>query len=375
MASIYIHIPFCKTKCHYCNFFSTVSQKDRPELINSIVDEIGLRHDYLDSNIIDSIYFGGGTPSLLTEMELNSIFSKINEHFILSLDCEITLEANPDDISIDKLKLFKDQGINRLSIGIQSFDDGLLEKLNRIHTSKDAIKSVELSKKYGFENLSIDLIFGIPGLNNELWEKEIDIFLNMNIPHLSSYFLTVEPNTALHHLIKKNKYPNVDEKLGIDHFKILMDKIYDEKYDHYEISNYALNGMISKHNSNYWKSKSYLGIGPSSHSYNFVSRQWNASSIKKYIESIKNGNRFLDFEELSLEDRYNEFVMLGLRTSWGINISEVENIFGSNISNYFKTRINITRFKENTIITDNCIKLTRNGKILADGLAAELFIT
>lgn len=374
MSSLYIHIPYCKQKCHYCNFYSTANFKNRNNLINSIIREIKYRSNYLIDKKLESIYFGGGTPSILSNGELEKIFIEIRNQFTIDKDCEITFEANPDDISISKLDEIKEFGINRLSIGIQSFDDDILNKLNRVHNSKDAIKSIELAKLKGYNNISIDLIYGIPGLTMDKWISNLEIFRQLNLPHLSSYFLTVEEKTALDVLIRKGKYPKLNEKEGLAHYDYLQEFILKNNYDQYEISNFSRDGKISRHNSNYWKNKPYLGIGPSAHSFNLNSRQWNKSSIIKYIEDVDKLNFDSDVEVLSEKDKFNEFIMLGLRTSFGINLEEVKFRFGKKYFEYLSSYINSSLNSENLLFTNNILKLSSKGKKHADGIASDLFI-
>ncbi len=371
MSALYIHIPFCNKKCHYCNFFSTVSLKSKSKIVEAIIKEIEQKKNYLQTNILETIYFGGGTPSILSDIELSSIFNKIHQTFNVSKECEITFEANPDDINKDKLLLYKGLGINRLSIGIQSFNDETLKKLNRNHTAKEAISAIELSRKIGFDNLNIDLIYGIPGLTDDLWREELQKFFEFNIPHLSAYNLTVEPQTALEILIKKNKYPNLNEDEAINHFHYLLEFLNKNGYYQYEISNFSKFGKESKHNSNYWKNLPYLGIGPSANSFNILSRQWNHSSIKLYLESIETGQEFEEKEILSINDRFNEYIMLGLRTSWGIDIEIVKNSFGLNYKNHLEKYIekNYIYFQRNI----SKIVLTPKYRMQADRIASELF--
>ena len=371
MSALYIHIPFCKQKCHYCNFFSTVSIKNKSEIVEAIISEIEQQKNYLQSNILETIYFGGGTPSILNDKELYSIFKKIHEVFVLKKNCEISFEANPDDITTDKLLLYKQLGINRLSIGIQSFNDTILKKLNRSHNSKDAISAIELSKKYGFDNLNIDLIYGIPGLSDKLWKEELNMFFKFNIPHLSAYSLTIEPKTALDILIKKKKYPNLIEEESISHFNYLIKFLERNGFNQYEISNFSKLGKESKHNCNYWKNQPYLGVGPSANSFNIVSRQWNHSSINLYLENIKLGNEYKAKEVLTLDDRFNEYIMLGLRTSWGIDFNIIKDTFGIKYKNHLETYFNDNSnyFQK----SNSNIVLARNYRMLADRIASELF--
>ena len=374
MSSLYIHIPFCKQKCHYCNFYSTASSKNRDELINALAFEIRGRSNYLKNKTLDTIYFGGGTPSILTQKEISLIFDSIHSSFIIKDDCEITFEANPDDINSEKLNNIIDFGVNRLSIGIQSFDDDILKRLNRVHNSKDAIKSIELAKSKGISNISIDLIYGIPGLSLEKWKNNLNIFKKLDLPHLSSYFLTVEEKTALDILIRKGKYPKLIEEEGLEHFDYLLKFIEDNEYEQYEISNFSKKGLISKHNSNYWNNMAYLGIGPSAHSYNLKSRQWNKSSINNYILDIKNLNFDSEIEILSEKDKFNEYVMLGLRTKFGVDLNRIKRQYGDSYFDYLLGHINNNINSEYVKFENNILKLSKIGKKYADGIASDLFL-
>ncbi|OYT12420.1 MAG: coproporphyrinogen III oxidase, partial [Bacteroidetes bacterium 4572_112] len=341
---------------------------------NSIILELQIRKKYLNNSTLETIYFGGGTPSILTNSELARIFAAITSNYGISHNCEITFEANPDDINSDKLDQFISQGINRLSIGIQSFDDSILKSLNRVHSATEAIKSVDLAKSKGIDNISIDLIYGIPGLSMQKWKDSLNIYNKMDIPHLSSYFLTVEEKTALDVLIRKGKYPKLKEEEGLAHFDYLLEFCDNNNIEQYEISNFCKKASISKHNTNYWKNNEYLGIGPSAHSYNLISRQWNKSSINNYIADINNKSFSADLEILSEKDKFNEFVMLGLRTMWGIDISEIENRFGSEYQNYLLNYIK-NNIKNGFIeFNDNILKLSLKGKKYADGIASDLFM-
>jgi len=373
MSSLYFHIPYCKSKCHYCNFYSVVNTKNKQQLLAGINKELKLRKDYLKDNKLKTIYFGGGTPSILSNNEIRTIFNNISKNYDIDKNCEITFEANPDDINREKLLALKENGVNRLSIGIQSFNNDILKKLNRKHSGETAIESVKLAKKYGFENISIDLIYGIPGLNNHIWKDSLKIFKELQIPHLSSYFLTVEQNTALDILIRKGKYPKLIEKEGIEHFEYLLDFCEQNNIEQYEISNFAKKGRLSQHNTNYWKNREYLGIGPSAHSYNGNSRQWNISSISDYILEGKNNFKNCEKEILTENDKFNEFVMLGLRTSWGVNLLEIKERFGIEKMNFIKSKI-INYKKQNYLISDNeNLILSKSGKIYADGIASYFF--
>ena len=374
MAGIYIHIPFCKQKCHYCNFYSSVSHKYHNEFIVALIKELNSRTSYLKNNIVDTIYFGGGTPSLLSIDELNQILATINNGFNVSPNAEITLEANPDDLSKEKLfDLYKYTQINRLSIGIQSFFNDDLHYLNRVHSGVQAQKSIENALKIGFNNITIDLIYGIPTLTDKKWKENLNKFFDFGIPHLSSYSLTIEPKTALNVLIKKNKLKNTDEIESIKHFEILLDKTKKNKFINYEISNFALDGYFSKHNSNYWLGKHYLGVGPSAHSYNGTSRQWNITNIKQYCKQNNTEEIIQETENLTQEQQYNEHVLTSLRTSWGCNTEKIKNEFGTKYSSYFITNIKAAIVEKKVVCHNNTYTLTDKGKLFADGIASTLF--
>ena len=374
MAGIYIHIPFCKRKCHYCNFYSLASQKNKEAFHKALLKEIVLQKKYLQGKTIDTIYFGGGTPSLLSSKELGEILNQIHKYFSVSTTAEIDLEANPDDLNKAVLFDYHSLGINRLSIGTQSFDDEILQKLNRVHSAQQAIDAVQIAQSQGFENISIDLIYGIPGLSNQLWNESIAQALALNVPHLSAYHLTVEPNTALDVLIRKNKYPQPNEAEGVEHSLMLMKQMQAKGYEHYEISNYAIPGKYSNHNTNYWRQKSYLGLGPSAHSFDLKSRQWNIDSTTKYIEALEEGKLTFEKEEINNTNQYNEFVMLGLRTQWGIDVKELESKFGDDKTQYFKKQIQTYIAQDKVVFENGIYCLTNQGKIFADGIAGDLFV-
>jgi len=374
MAGIYIHIPFCKQKCHYCNFYSTVSNIYRDEFIGALTKEIKSRKDYLGKEKVHTIYFGGGTPSMLSTDEISYIINLIDYRFDVASDAEITLEANPDDLNLNKINDIKNYTpINRLSIGIQSFFDDDLRYLNRVHNSNQAHNSIENALKAGFNNVTIDLIYGIPSLNNEKWKTNIKRFFDYKIPHLSAYSLTVESKTALDVLIKKNKIKNIVETESIDHFKILVEETNKHSFIHYEISNFALEGHYSKHNSIYWLGGHYLGLGPSAHSYNGKSRQWNVMSIKKYCEEDLIENIVEEKEYLDKNQSFNEYILTSLRTSWGCDVEHIKNAFGKKYSQYFIINITNAINENNVIQNGNIYTLTNTGKLFADGIASSLF--
>ncbi len=334
--------------------------------------ELLLRKEELPESKLQTIYFGGGTPSLLSAEELKQIFETIYSHFETAEDAEITLEANPDDLSREKLEILKASPINRLSIGVQSFFEEDLILMNRAHNAREALESIQLAKEY-FDNISIDLIYGIPEMNEERWIKNIDIALDLGLPHFSCYALTVEPNTALKKFIEKGLIKPVDEDVAKDHFDILTKKLKEEGFVHYEFSNYGKPGYFSKNNTAYWMGKPYIGIGPSAHSYNGMSRKWNVSNNSLYIKSLQKGELPYQQEFLSLTDRYNEYVMTRLRTMWGISLKEVETGFGIDFLKYLLAQAEIhfdDGFMEKR---DGYIHITEKGNFLSDFIAADLF--
>lgn len=373
MAGIYLHIPFCKQKCHYCNFYSMASLKYKDGFIEALLKEIELQKDYLGNEIVETIYFGGGTPSMLSSDELQLIFDHLYKHFKIDQDAEITLEANPDDLESKKIGDYKSLPINRFSLGVQSFQKEDLDYLHRSHSAEQAKSSVKEIQNAGFRNISIDLIFGIPTLNNTNWKKNLEIFKSLDIPHLSSYALTVEPKTALDLFIRNKKYAPVSESKTVDQFNILMEWASLNDFNHYEISNYCKGDFYSKHNTNYWQQKKYLGLGPSAHSYNQESRQWNISNVKKYHDEIMVGNLPIEKEVLSSTQKFNEYVMVSLRTMWGIDLSYVEKYFGYSFRQKLENEIKTLIQSEEILLNNGNIVLTKKGKLKADGIAADLF--
>lgn len=387
MAGIYIHIPYCRQKCSYCNFYSVVSRKSVPDMVQAICREIQIRSigevnsavvaeiDKLVSikHQVDTIYLGGGTPSLLDISLLMKLFETIYHYYEVPEEAEITLEANPDDITPENLYAWRQLGINRLSIGIQSFRPADLEYLNRVHTAQKAMDSILLARKYGFPDLTIDLIYGIPTLSNEQWLENLKQFTDLSIPHLSAYSLTVEPRTPLFQMIEKGKVKPVDEKQSTEQFEILMQFMQQHNYLHYEISNFCLPGHFARHNLSYWKGIDYTGFGPSAHSFNGTTRQWNVSSINEYLEAIKQGVIPAEQELLTLNNKYNETVMTGLRTMWGCDIRDINKQFGANYEHYFINQIQ--KWINQSLIQQegNIFTLTNKGKLLADGIASDLF--
>ncbi|RYY18506.1 MAG: radical SAM family heme chaperone HemW, partial [Chitinophagaceae bacterium] len=328
MAGIYLHIPFCRQACHYCNFHFSTSMGLKEDFLKGLLTEIALRQDYLDHLPVNTIYFGGGTPSLLEQKELDAILDEIHKCFPVSSDAEITFEVNPDDVTREKLIGWKHSGINRLSMGVQSFYEEDLIWMNRAHNSTQALDSIKMVQDAGFDNLTIDLIYGSPGLSDTKWERNVRQAIELQIPHLSCYALTVEPGTALDKMIAKKKSIPVHSDDQARQFLLLMDWLEKDGFEHYEISNFAKPGMHSRHNSNYWSGATYLGLGPSAHSYNGISRQWNVANNMKYIQSLEIMKIPFESETLTPANRHNEFVMVNLRKKEGINKSLFETLFG-----------------------------------------------
>ncbi|WP_341200148.1 radical SAM family heme chaperone HemW [Croceibacter atlanticus] len=372
MSSIYIHIPFCKQACHYCDFHFSTSLKKKDELVNALKTELSLRKVEL-TNTVECIYFGGGTPSLLSAEELNSLIETVYTNYNVSETPEITLEANPDDLTKDKITELGKSKINRLSIGIQSFFEDDLKLMNRAHNAKEALQCIEFSKTE-FDNISIDLIYGIPGMTTQKWKENLNIALQLDMPHISSYALTVEPNTALKRFIEKGVVPPVDDDLAKQHFDILVETLQQAGYSNYEFSNFGKQGYHSKNNTAYWTGKSYLGIGPSAHSYNGKQRSWNINNNPKYIKNIQQGIIPNEVETLSVTDRYNEYVMTGLRTIWGISLSKIEKEFGLNFKTYVLQQAKNFIEDHLLFLDGDTIVVTKKGKFLSDGIASELFM-
>ena len=376
MSGIYIHIPFCKQACHYCDFHFSTSMKKKEEMVLALAKELQLRKNELQQetelDVIDTIYFGGGTPSVLRVDEIRFLIDTVRQYYSVATHPEITLEANPDDLSEENLKAFAEIGINRLSIGIQSFFEDDLQLMNRAHNSVEAKKCLELATRY-FENISLDLIYGIPGMTNEKWLQNIETALSFGIPHISSYALTVEPKTALHKLIQTGKVASPNDEVAHAHFLILVETLEANGFVHYELSNFGKENYFSRNNSAYWLGKKYLGIGPSAHSYDGDSRSWNIANNALYLKALQNGELPKEVEKLTTKDRYNEYVMTGLRTIWGVSLVRIEQEFGLEYLNYLKQQSHKFVVDGLLSITDDIIKPTLKGKFLTDGIASDLF--
>ncbi|PKP51183.1 MAG: coproporphyrinogen III oxidase [Bacteroidetes bacterium HGW-Bacteroidetes-12] len=374
MAGIYIHIPFCKQKCSYCDFHFSTNLTHRKAIIDAICKEIQQKKELLpNSEKITTIYVGGGTPSLLFEEELTQLVDAIYKHYNLSSAIEFTLECNPDDIDNNKLRIVKNIGVNRLSIGVQSFFDEDLKFFNRAHNQQQAEKSILLSQDAGIENITIDLIYNSPLLTLKKWEQNLDKFSALKIPHLSAYTLTVEPKTALHHLVKTKQIQLPADEQAILQFKLLLEKTKQAGLIHYEVSNFGKEGFFSQHNSNYWKGENYLGIGPSAHSFVKNKRSWNVSSNTKYTNAINQNLPYFEEEIIDEITAYNEYVLTRLRTLWGVDIHYIKNTFSAEINAYFTKELAAYKNTDLITISKNKLTLTPEGIFLADKITSDLF--
>lgn len=373
MSGIYIHIPFCKQACYYCDFHFSTSTKKKEEMLEALRRELQLRKKEFESEIVETIYFGGGTPSILTTIEINQLIDEIYQNYTIAKHPEITLEANPDDLSSEKIKKLATTRINRLSIGVQSFFEEDLKMMNRAHNADEAKKCLKEATAY-FDNISVDLIYGIPGMTNERWLQNIETLLSFEIPHISSYALTVEPKTTLYKLIQKGTIKSPNDELAREHFLILVDFLQSKNFIHYELSNFGKENYFSRNNSAYWLGKKYLGIGPSAHSYNGIIRSWNIANNTLYTRSIQEGKLPNEQEVLSVTDRYNEYIMTGLRTIWGVSLEKVETEFGQNYLEHLQLQIH--KFLENGLLflEKDILTVTKKGKFVCDGIASDLFI-
>jgi oxygen-independent coproporphyrinogen-3 oxidase len=372
MAGIYIHIPFCKQACYYCDFHFSTSLKYKDELIQALIKEIKLQKDYLAGETVETVYFGGGTPSVLNADEINILLNTITNLHTVSANAEITLEANPDDLSKEKLQALRQTSLNRLSIGIQSFFDEDLAWMNRAHRANEAESSVKRAQDIGFENITADLIYGYPLLTDQKWKYNLDKIFELDIPHISSYSMTVEPRTALASFIKTKKQAPMDEQQSAEQFILLMDAMQAQGFEHYEISNFCKPGHYSRHNSNYWKGVKYLGLGPSAHSYNGETRQWNVANNAKYIVALEKSEIPAETETLSEANRLNEYIMTSLRTMWGLDLKNLEKIAAGSTAELSKS---LPEFFEKgwLVQKENTLSLTQTGKLYADHIASSLF--
>ena len=374
MAGLYLHIPFCKQACHYCDFHFSTNQEKKAEMMSAFIQEIELQKDYLQDESITTLYFGGGTPSLLTQFELSDLMEAIRKNFSVASSTEITLEANPDDLTKEKLQILKDAGINRLSIGIQSFDTEVLQFLNRAHDGATALTCVGLARDIGFKNISIDLIYSIPSQDHLKWAKNINQALALNPNHISSYSLTIEEKTAFGRWAATGKLKAKDDDFAATQLIMLVDKLAENGYEQYEVSNFAQSGFQSQHNSSYWKQKKYLGIGPSAHSYNGNSRQFNISNNHLYLKSLKKNIIPYTIEVLTQAESINDYLLTTLRTSWGANLVTLKEDFNFNLMEEHTAYVQSLLENKLARIENETFILTNSGKLLADKIASDLFV-
>lgn len=373
MAGIYIHIPFCRQACTYCNFHFTTSLRYKDDMVTALAKEAEMEKEYLQDETLNTIYFGGGTPSLLEISDFEFLISDLFKHYSVATDAEITLEANPDDISFDKLKAWKNMGINRLSIGVQSFFEEELRWMNRAHNAQQAMNNLQLARKE-FDNITMDLIYGSPLLTDEMWKQNVDRAIDLDIPHLSCYALTVEEKTHLHKSISAQKIPDVDNEKQARQFLLLMQWMHEKGYEHYEVSNFAKPGFRSRHNSSYWKGENYLGLGPSAHSYNGMERRWNIANNNVYLKSLNKGMAKRETETLTQTQKLNEYIMISLRTREGIDLNKVEKDFGADERKRIEREIQKFITTDLAKINNSNLHLTDEGMLRADGIASELFV-
>ena len=370
-AGIYLHIPFCKTRCTYCDFYTLTNEKQIGNFVNAICSEAALRSVETRENI-KTIYFGGGTPSRLNNSQFEKIFESLFNNYSIDTAAEITVEANPDDLSEEYIKRLSELPVNRISIGIQSFNDDELKFLSRRHTSKQAINSVKLLQKHGFDNISVDLMYGLPDQTIDIWKNNLKQVAELGIQHLSAYHLIYEEKTKMYNMLKAGKIKPVDEELSTEMFSILIDWMTSHGYTQYEISAFGKEGYFSQHNTSYWKNRKYIGLGPAAHSYDGFDRSWNIASLIRYIKGVETGNLERQAEHLSINEKYNEFILTGLRTMWGVDLKEMKSMFGEELYNYCiensQSYINIGKLT----IQEDILKLTRDGIFISDGIMSDL---
>ena len=372
MAGIYIHIPFCKRRCIYCDFFSTTQSEKKAEYVHALVRELEMRKDYMGEEEIETIYLGGGTPSQLSQEELEEIFTYIYKVYKVTPDAEITLEANPDDLTPEYVSMLRSLPINRISMGIQTFQEETLKLLHRRHTARQAIEAFRRCREAGFQNISIDLMYGLPGETLETWEQDLQQAIDLHPEHISAYHLIYEEGTTLWNLREQNKVEEAEEELSLTLFKTLIERLTKAGYQHYEISNFCLPGLHSRHNSSYWTGKKYLGCGPSAHSFDGISRQWNVSSLEKYLEGIRSNQLDFELEELDLYTRYNDFVITSIRTCWGMPLAQLRTTYGETLYNYC-LRMAKPHIEQRVLeIKEDTLKLTPQGIFISDGIMSDL---
>jgi len=372
MAGIYLHIPFCKTRCIYCDFYSTTRSEMADRYVSALCRELELRKSYLDNEPVETIYFGGGTPSQLSKENFEKIFKTIEREYNLGNCEEITLEANPDDLNPEYIKMLASLPFNRISIGIQTFNEQTLRLLKRRHTAGQAISAVKECRMAGFQNISIDLMYGLPGETPESWKADLEQAISLNVEHISAYHLIYEEGTPLYEMLQKHKVEEVDEESSVDFFALMIDRLTKAGFQHYEISNFCKPDMYSQHNSSYWTGKKYLGCGPSAHSFNGNTRQWNVASLDKYIAGIEKGIPDFDIEELDVTTRYNDFVITSLRTMWGLSLNRLEEEFGTELKQYCLENAQTYLDSGKLEIRDNTLFLSKEGIFISDGIMSDL---
>lgn len=374
MAGLYVHIPYCKKACHYCDFHFTQNLKQADEMVDAICEELKLQFDFLGREPISTVYFGGGTPSLLNENQLKRLMRVIKFEHDLNSNPEITLEANPDDLSHEKLDMFYQNGINRLSIGVQTFHDPHLKWMNRVHRSEQALDTFYAARKAGFENISLDLMYALPHDSHELWLEDLKQIIRLRPEHISSYCLTIEPKTAFGRWVEQEKMPDVDEDYAADQFEILLQVMAKHGFEQYEISNFAQPGYESQHNSNYWKQEKFLGVGPGAHSFDGVNKQANVRNNAKYLRNIQEGQIPFEVMKMTTEDRLNEYILTSLRTKWGCDLELLRSKYEVDLLQRYEVYLTDLLNRGMIDIEDDFITLTNNGKLLADKIAADLFV-
>ncbi|MCL3780180.1 radical SAM family heme chaperone HemW [Prolixibacteraceae bacterium JC049] len=374
MAGIYIHIPFCKTKCHYCDFYKSTLITQKDEVLAFLKKEFLLRKDYLGDEKITTIYFGGGTPSLLSVEQINEFLQLIQAHYLIDDDAEVTIEANPEDLNYEYCLGLRSIGINRLSVGIQSFNDDDLALMNRRHRSEKAKTAITDARKAGFDNISIDLIYGLPKMTNDKWSQNLEEAFKLKPEHISAYHLTYHKGTVFNTFLKKGKIAPIPEDDSFTQFEMLIDKACEHGYEQYEISNFSLDGFHSRHNSSYWKGVKYLGIGPSAHSFDGNSRQWNVASNKKYMLALENGDNWFEKEELSEDDKLNDYIITRLRTIWGLDLNEIKNRFNEEALFHVEKMAQKYIQSEHIIQRENVYYLSRKGLFISDEIMLELML-
>lgn len=371
MAGIYIHIPFCKTRCTYCDFYALTNESQLDAFVNALCKEAGMRQKELNEPV-QTLYFGGGTPSRLHKEHFDQIFDTLFSHYTIDPDAEITVEANPDDLQDDYIRMLAQLPVNRLSIGIQSFDDEELKFLSRRHSARQAIDAVKKCQRQGFHNISIDLMYGLPGQTMDIWEHNLDRAIALDIQHVSAYHLIYEEKTRMHALLKAGKIKPVDEEISTAMFGLLIDRLTAQGFMHYEISAFGKEGYFSRHNSAYWQNKKYLGLGPAAHSYDGDNRSRNVASLNRYIKSMESGSPERETEHLDPYEKYNEYMLTGLRTMWGVNLSEMKSRFGETLFQFCME--NAQKYLDRGLLTmeGQIMRLTREGIFISDGIMSDL---